>query len=417
MWALSCPAMAHRLLNPHVTYIGVTGSCGKTTTVQLIGAVLATTGECCLNAGENRLRPLARSVRAVGRSTRYCVQELSGSAPGRLRPLTRVLRPQIGVITTVGGDHYRAFRGLEETAKEKGKLAEAVPKHGTAILNADDPHVSAMAGRCRGRVVTYGLSPNADVRGTQVSSAWPDRLQLTVSYGNRSIRISSQMVGEHWATSILAAVACGIVCGLDLETCAEAIACFEPPFARYSVHPTPQTAVYILDHKAVAWTIDAGLAFVADARARRKTIVFGTISDYPGSASSRYRRVAREALKVADRVIFVGPQSGHVGKLRQGEARNRLLDFQTVYQAAKYMREHTLPGELILLKGSIKSDHLERIMLWQTDAVVCWKQGCGRMQGCGDCPHYRTSSPPPLRLAPRIAAGNPHESSDAIAAI
>jgi UDP-N-acetylmuramoyl-tripeptide--D-alanyl-D-alanine ligase len=251
----------------------VTGSCGKTTTVKLIGAVLSTRGECCLNAGYNYLIHLRRSVMMVGRSTKYCIQEMSGSNPGRLRPMVRVLRPQIGVITTVGGDHYKAFRGLEETAKEKGKLAEAVPKHGTAILNADDPHVRGMAGRCRGRVVTYGLSPDADVRGTQVSSRWPDRLALTVSYGNRSVFISSQMVGDHWATSILAAVACGIVCGLDLETCAEAISRFEPPYARYSVHPTPQAAAFVLDHKAVAWTIDAGLAFVAGARARHKTVI------------------------------------------------------------------------------------------------------------------------------------------------
>jgi UDP-N-acetylmuramoyl-tripeptide--D-alanyl-D-alanine ligase len=182
------------------------------------------------------------------------------------------------------------------------------------------------------------------------------------------------------------------------------------------VHPTPQAAVFVLDYKAVAWTIDAGLAFVAGARARRKTIVFGTISDYPGSASPRYRRVAREALKVADRVIFVGPQSGHVGKLRQGEARSRLLEFQTVYQAAEYMREHTLPDELILLKGSTKTDHLERIVLSQTDAVVCWKQGCGRMQVCGECPHYRTPSPPPFGLVERVKPGATAPAGDATGA-
>ena len=124
---------------------------------------------------------------------------------------------------------------------------------GVVLLNADDPHVQAMAGRCSARIVTYGLSPDPDVRGTQVSSDWPERLALTVSYGNQSIRIASRLVGEHWVTSILAAVACGIVCGLDLETCAKAIARFGPPFARYSVHAAHQAAVYILDHKAVAW--------------------------------------------------------------------------------------------------------------------------------------------------------------------
>ena len=80
-----------------------------------------------------------------------------------------------------------------------------------------------MAQRCRGRTLTYGLSPGADVRGAEVSSAWPNRLQLTVTYGDQTVRIKTELVGEHWATSVLAAVACGIVCGLDLKTCADAI--------------------------------------------------------------------------------------------------------------------------------------------------------------------------------------------------
>ena len=231
------------------------------------------------------------------------------------------------MITTVGSDHYRKYRSLEATAKEKGILAEVVPGDGTVILNADDPHVSAMAARCRGRVVTYGLSPDADIRGTQVSSAWPDRLALTVVHGDQSVRITSKLVGAHWTTSILAAVACGIACGLDLQACADAITKFEPVPGRYSVHQIAGGPVYVLDHKAVDWTIPAAFAFMATAQASRKTIVLGTISDYPGAASRRYRRVARQALDVADRVVFVGPQSAHVSKLRQGEVRDRLFAF------------------------------------------------------------------------------------------
>ena len=197
------------------------------------------------------------------------------------------------MITTVGSDHYRKYRSLEATAKEKGILAEVVPSDGTVILNADDPHVRAMAARCRGRVVTYGLSPDADIRGTQVSSAWPDRLALTVVHGDQSVRVTSKLVGAHWTTSILAAVACGVVCGLDLKACADAIAGCEPFFSRYSVHQIAGGPVYVADYKAVDWTIASALAFIGEARAARKTIVLGTISDYPGSAGRQYRRVAR----------------------------------------------------------------------------------------------------------------------------
>ncbi len=402
VWTLSLLAMAKRGLNPRVMYVGVTGSCGKTTTAKLIGAVLARAGECQTNIDQNGVLSVAQGILAIERSTKYSVHEICGAKPGKIRRQTRVLRPQIGVITTVGGDHYRAYRTLEATAQEKGILAEAVPDDGTVILNADDPRVRAMAARCRGRVLTYGLSPDADIRGTQVSSAWPDRLALTVVHGDQRVRITSKLVGAHWTPSILAAIACGVVCGLDLRACAEAIASCEPFFARYSVHEIAGGPVYVVDFKAVSWTIPAALDFVGAARAPRKTIILGTLSDYSSSAGTQYRRVARKALAVADRVVFVGPQSARVTTLCEGEVRERLFAFQTTFEAAEFMGRQSLPGELILVKGSTYTDHLERIMLAQTDSVVCWKQGCGQTSSCQVCPDYRKPTPPPLGLAKKV---------------
>ena len=406
VWGLSLLAMAKRGLNPRVTYIGVTGSCGKTTTAKLIGTVLARAGECQSNIDQNGVLSVARGVLAIRRSTKYSVHEICGARPGKIRTQTRVLRPQIGVITTVGSDHYRKYRSLEATAKEKGILAEVVPSDGTVILNADDPRVRAMAARCRGRVVTYGLSPDADIRGTQVSSAWPDRLALTVVHGDQSVRVTSKLVGAHWTTSILAAVACGVVCGLDLKACADAIADCEPFFSRYSVHQIAGGPVYVADYKAVDWTIASALAFIGAGPC-------GPQDDRLGHhlGLSRLRRQAIPAcgtrgLAVADRVVFVGPQSAHVGKLREGEVRERLLAFQTTYEAAEFMGRQSLPGELILLKGSPFTDHLERIILAQIDRVVCWKQGCGRTTSCQACDDYRKPSPPPLALGQNVKHGD-----------
>ena len=114
-----------------------------------------------------------------------------------------------------------------------------------------------------------------------------------------------------------------------MRTCAKAIATAEPNLARYSVHHVPGGPTFVFDHKAPTWTIPHCLAFLKGATAPRKTVIFGTISDYAGSAGPRYRRVAREALEVADRVVFVGSNSLYVEKLRQGELADRLLAFQT----------------------------------------------------------------------------------------
>ena len=95
------------------------------------------------------------------------------------------------------------------------------------------------------------------------------------------------------------------------------------------------------------------------------------------TATKRYRRVARDALEVADRVVFVGPQAGHMDRFRQGEARDRLFTFVTSYQASAFLARAAVAGELIYIKGSLTADHLERIMLSQLDRVVCWRERCG----------------------------------------
>ena len=399
-------AMARRKRLHHVTFIGVTGSCGKTTTTSLVGAVLDAAGKCSAVAGiepgvagGNQLDDVIKNVLSIDAATNFCVQELSGSRLERIPDLVRLLQPQIGIVTNVGSDHYKNYRSLEATARSKGQLVELLPRTGVAILNADDPHVLAMASRTPARVVTFGCSPDADVRAVEVSSCWPDRLALTVTCGSKTHRIRTKLVGEFWTTSVLAALTCGMVCGLELKECAKRIELYEPVFGRHSVHAKPNGPVYVFDHKAPFWTIAASLAFVKGAQASRRTIVFGTISDYPGAAGARYRRVAREALEVADRVVFVGPQAGHVARLRQGGQRDKLFTFETTYQASAFLAQAAVAGELIYIRGSVAADHLERILLSQLDQVVCWREGCKKIHFCTGCKKYRIATPPPFGVA------------------
>jgi UDP-N-acetylmuramoyl-tripeptide--D-alanyl-D-alanine ligase len=355
---------------------------------------------------------MSRNILSVGVLTRFCVQEITGDHPGKIRLQTKILRPRIGVVTTVGGDHYASFRSLEATTREKRRLVTDLPRRGIAILNADDPNVWRMRKRTRARVLSFGLSPNADVRATDISSNWPNRLSLTVTHRNKSQKIQTRLVGEFWATSVLAAITCGVACGLDLRTCAKAIATAEPNLARYSVHHIPGGPTFVLDHKAPVWTIPHCFAFLKTASAPRKTIVFGNLSDYAGSAGARYRRVAREALEVANRVVFVGPNARYVEKLRQGQIADRVFAFRSAFEASAYFKEHALPDELIMLKGSLRVNHLERIMLSLSEPVVCWMENCRVKVVCSRCADYKRPHPPITQLeSPIEDATEPDESA------
>jgi UDP-N-acetylmuramoyl-tripeptide--D-alanyl-D-alanine ligase len=393
-------AILRRRILTKIAFVGVTGSCGKTTTTQLIGAVLSSAGECRIDSGGPH--NAARDMLSLKASSKYCVHEVHGSAPGRIKEHVRILRPRIGVVTNVGQDHYKNYRTLEATALEKGRLVEWLPRDGVAILNADDPHVLAMAGRTAARVMTYGLSPDTDLRATDISGAWPDRLSLTVVHGNERLRLHTRFLGDYWTTSVLAAIACGIACGLDLKSCADAIAVCEPAFGRCSVHSVPNDSHYVLDSKKAAlWTVANSFALMRSAAAARKTMIFGTISDYPGSGSRTYRKVARQALDVVDRVVFVGPQASHVDRLRQGDIRDRLFAFETSYQASAHLASSAVAGELIFVKASL-TDHLERLMLDRIGEVVCWRERCGKLSACPECKRYRRPHPAPFSLA-RVA--------------
>jgi UDP-N-acetylmuramoyl-tripeptide--D-alanyl-D-alanine ligase len=167
-------------------------------------------------------------------------------------------------------------------------------------------------------------------------------------------------------------------------------------FARNSVHSLPDGPDYILDtHKAPLWTVGHGLAFIEKAKAPRKTFVVGTLSDYVGGGSDAYRKVARQALQVADRVVFVGQHSSYVSKLRKDGIEKKLFAFMTVYQASTFLNEAPLASELIYLKGTAK-DHMERIMLDRFDRVMCWKERCGKGYPCQYCRSYRQPHPPPF---------------------
>lgn len=380
-------AALHRRRLRGVTFIGVTGSCGKTTTKDLIAAVLGSRFEGRKSPGTHNISHwVARTILATRPHHRFCVQEAASAGPGTIDATIRTLCPHIAVVTNIGPDHRKAFRTREATAEEKGKLVAAVPENGTAILNADDPHVIAMRERCAGRVLTYGLSPEAELRASDVRSVWPERLHFTVAWNGASLPVRTRLCGIHWAHSVLAALATGLVFDIPLEEAVRAIENVDPTIGRMSPVFSADGVTFVRDdYKAPSSSITPALDFLRDACAQRKVVVFGTLSDYSRSASKQYARVAEQALEVADQVLFVGRQAEHARRAQRHPRGEALLILPTVQAATEYLRDFLRDGDLVLLKGSNRADHLVRIVLDRSTRVGCWRTSCGRMRFCDEC--------------------------------
>jgi len=396
-------ASRHRASLAHVVVIAVTGSCGKTTTKDLIARVLAGRYRGSASSGSfNCGTDLARDLLTVSREDEFFVQELAAWGPGTMEPGLDLLRPQIGVVTNLRNDHYSAFHGPRGAQAEKGKLVRRLPPSGTAVLNWDDPLVRELADGTRARVLRFGRSSEAELRAIEVSSRWPDRLSFDLLHRGQRTRVRTRLLGEHLLGSVLAAMAVGLVLDVPLLDAVAAVEAAQPTPRRMSVVTLPDDVTFVRDDfKAPADSLPEVLRFLADADANRTVAVIGRISDYPGRSRPAYSGIARIAVTTADVVLFVGARAvalwgraestGDQARLHAaiglgpGFLAAPMYVLDTVQRAAAFLADILSAGDLVLLKGSGPVDHLERILLDREHAVGCWLTDCRRVISCDDC--------------------------------
>ncbi|WP_162300103.1 Mur ligase family protein [Kineobactrum sediminis] len=384
-------AWAWRRLNLQTIFIGVTGSAGKTTTKDLCQTVLSRFGSCISNSGTDNDRiHVAALVLRTRRQDRYCVVELSGGEPGAMDLRLRLSRPQIGVLTTIGRDHYSAFKSVEGIADEKAKLIRGLPSSGVAVLNIDDPLVKRIGEASRCRKVWVGWAQDATVRLTNVSSRWPAPLTLQVEYDGSSYTVVTGLHGEHQSLAVISTLGVAVAAGVDFEDAIAALANAVPAEGRMQVVAHEDGVVFVRDDwKSPHWSIDLPLRFIKNAEARRKIIVIGTVSDSSLGPSKRYPKIAQQARQVADQVLLVGTQAA-----KALDALNELRDetiraFPEVRDAAEYLDTILQPGDIVLLKGTNLQDHLARLELNRHIDIGCWRMDCRLNDFCGHCSRLR----------------------------
>ena len=403
-------AVRHRQALHDIVAIGVTGSCGKTTTTDLIAGVLSSRYRVTKSDGFwNCGLGIAHSLLSVRPDDDFYVQELGAWGPGTLDAGIALVRPNVAVITNFRDDHYSSFHGARGAQAEKGKLLSAVEPDGKAVLNYDDPLVRELGDQTTAGTLWFGRHAKADLRAFGVTARWPERLAFSVSYRGETRPVRTRLLGENLLGSALAAIGVGLTFGLSLDDAASALEGLEPHFRRMSPVVAPDGVTFIRDdYKAPADSIPEVLAFMADAVAERKVGVFGRISDYPGRSRRCYSRIAREALAVLDVVIFVGQRATDLwgeqwsmaatdqvalreclepatGWWRALPAVGVMLVFGNVRDASDFLADFLRPGDLTLLKASGEADHLERVLLSRQQAVNCWLSSCGKKEACDVC--------------------------------
>ena len=397
-------------------YIAVVGSAGKTTAKELMRGMLSCKGKGVGNPGSfNNVEEIAMAVLRVRPFHSFFVTELSEDRPGVMdRPLA-LLRPSIGIVTVVQDDHLAAHASREALAQEMAKLVASLPATGTAVLNADDERVLAMTANCVAKVITFGTSVKAQLRAEDVSSVWPERLQMTLVRGSERVKVVTQLCGVHWVPSVLGAIGGGLAAGMTLAECATSIATVAPFEGRMQPVTTPEGVTFIRDDfKAPLWTLDGCFEFMKTAKATRKIIVIGELSDMASKKAQKYAKVASLAQEVADVTVFVGPWASSVLKAKRPGREDGLFVRAHVRDAAMLLNSMTRAGDLVLLKGTSKQDHLLRIIMARDERIACWRDDCQRMLFCDVCPDRMKPSGTAL-LSHQPAISSPSTPSPSVA--
>jgi UDP-N-acetylmuramoyl-tripeptide--D-alanyl-D-alanine ligase len=359
--------VAAELVAGGLTIVGVTGSSGKTSTKDLLAAVLAPLGEVVAPPGSfnNELGHPWTVLRATP-DTDFLVLEMSARHPGNIAELAAIAPPSVAVVLNVGSAHLGEFGSREAIAATKSELPQAVPPSGVVILNVDDAAVAAMSAVTAARVVRVSRQSPADVWADDVQLDELARPRFVLHAGDDEVSVTLAVHGEHHVSNALCAAAVALECGASPSQVADALAGAGPASAhRMAVTTRPDGVTVINDaYNANPDSMRAGLqalAWMAAEGGRRGWAVLGEMAELGDDAISEHDRIGRLAVRLdVSRLVVVGTgrsmHAMHHGAVMEGfwggpeNAQAILVDDADA--ALALLRDEVEPGDVVLVKAS-----------------------------------------------------------------
>ncbi|MGB8996183.1 MAG: UDP-N-acetylmuramoyl-tripeptide--D-alanyl-D-alanine ligase [Pseudonocardiaceae bacterium] len=348
--------------------IGVTGSSGKTSTKDIVAALLVPLGPTVAPPGSfnNEIGHPWTALRADA-ATRHLVLELSARACGQIAALCQVAPPSIGVVLNVGSAHLSEFGSRDAVAAAKGELVEALPATGIAVLNADDPVVAAMDRRTTARVVRFGQSPSAQVRATQLAVDGRGCSSFRLITPTGEVRVALTVPGEHQVSNALAGAAVALELGATPAGIAAVLERYRPASRwRMEVTDRPDGVTVVNDaYNANPESVAAALrALVAMAGAgRRSWAVLGPLAELGDATAQAYRTIGALAASLGvDRLVVVGEQARSLclSTPASPAGRSAPVLVPDAPAALELLHGELAPGDVVLIKAS-RTVGLERI--------------------------------------------------------
>jgi len=340
------------------TVVGVTGSQGKTSTKDLLAAVLSSAASTIATIGSlnNELGVPLTMLRATSAS-RFLLLEMGARHVGDIAKLTALATPDVALVLNAGQAHLGKFGSREAIAQAKGELVQGLRPVGTAILNADDPRVLAMRSLTDGPVLTFGQAECADVRVLDLALDRFGRPSFTLRTADDSAPVALQLVGAHQALNASAAAAAGLAAGISLDAAAAALSCASVSKWRTELRELADGAMLLNDsYNANPDSTRAALDALAAIKGSRRIAVLGEMLELGADSASEHRAVGQYASSRADIVIAVSEGAQPIAD----GAGERALALADNFAVVEWLRNHVTAGDVVLVKAS-RGAHLDEV--------------------------------------------------------
>lgn len=344
--------------------IAITGSNGKTTTKDLTAAVLSSKWKVLkTQANFNNEIGLPLTLLQLTKEHEAAVVEIGMRGLGQIAAMAPMAAPSLGIVTNVGETHMELLGSLENIAKAKAEMVEAIPSGGTVILNADNAYVAAMRSKAKPgvRVLTFGIEQEADIRGGAIRMQG-QRTKFMAAFQHERHEFSLSMAGRHNVCNALAAIAAGVSFGFTAEEIQRGLDSLEVTKMRFECRQVGEYQVINDAYNASPMSMTAAIDTLAEVAKGRKIAVMGDMLELGSVAVEAHENVGRElAAKNVDALLTRGEMGEYIARGAEESGMQQVYRCASHEEAGSVLHKILQPGDTVLFKGS-RGMQMEKII-------------------------------------------------------
>ena len=342
-----------------VPTVGVTGSAGKTTVKEMLGAIMSLTGQGVVTAGNlNNHIGVPLTLTRLGAGDQYAVIEMGMSNRGEISRLSKITRPNVAIITNAGAAHLEGLGSVDEVAKAKAEIFEGLQKGGVAVINADDSYADfwkKMAGS--NKQVTFGQSPDADIRVTLMEET-PSGQKLSMTLEKQELNIHLPLTGLHNALNAAAAAAAARAIGVSFEHIVKGLESLRAISGRSNVLQVNGFTLIDDAYNANPLSMNAAIEMLVAQKGERRILALGDMAELGADEVEAHAALGRYiALQPISAVYAVGDLMESTVAAVGEQAKH----FSTKQLLLECLRRELTLGDVVLVKGS-RSAGMEEIV-------------------------------------------------------